>query len=108
MSPSVALPEGTRRRGARWALVGALSLFAAAAPAAETPGGPPEPGAGVRVRMEEVRIQGEVERPDVFYIIPRRQVRIEASSRTRDFRPEIAEPLLPEAFEAWVRARRAR
>jgi len=58
------------------------------------------------VRMQQVEIRGEVERPDVFYIIPRRQVQLNLSPRSKDFGAEIMEPLLPGAFEEWVRNRR--
>jgi len=52
-----------------------------------------------RVEMEEVEIRGEVERPEVFYIIPRREVRMDLGRLSKDYRTEILEPLLPEPFE---------
>jgi len=71
------------------ALVG-LALTAPAVRAEERPKTPPE------IRMQEVEIRGEVERPGVFYVIPRRPTPLDLGPRTRDFRPEILEPLLPE------------
>ncbi|WP_025321639.1 hypothetical protein [Deferrisoma camini] len=59
-------------------------------PAAERPKPPAE------IRMKEVEIRGEVERPGVFYVIPRRPTPLDLGPRTRDFRPEILEPLLPQ------------
>jgi hypothetical protein len=58
--------------------------------------------APARVLMEEVEIRGEVERPDVFYIIPRRQVQLDLGSLSKDYRSDIMKPLLPGAFEKWV------
>jgi hypothetical protein len=49
--------------------------------------------------MEEVEIRGEVDRPDVFYIIPRREVRMDLGPLSKDYREEILEPLLPGPFE---------
>ena len=67
--------------------------------AEESPKQPPS------VRMQQVEIRGEVERPDVFYIIPRRQVQLNLGPRSKDYGGEIMEPLLPGAFEEWVRSR---
>lgn len=77
-----------------WALAGAGGAGAAAPDAAPVAGPPP-----ARVEMEEVEIRGEVERPDVFYIIPRREVRMDLGPLSKDYREEILEPLLPGSFE---------
>ena len=84
-----------------------LTLAAAVLPAAaaETtdpaaPAGSPPP---VEVRMGEVQIKGEIERPGVFYIIPRREVEMDLGRQTRDYTPELSRPLDPAAFERWVR-----
>ena len=61
----------------------------------------------VEVRMEEVEIKGEVERPGVFYIIPRREAEMDLGSQTRDYTQELSQPLDAAAFERWVRQRRA-
>ena len=66
-------------------------------------GGAEGPPAAPPVRMEEVEIRGEVERPEVFYIIPRRPVELDVGPRSKDYRSEILDPLLPRAFEEWVR-----
>jgi hypothetical protein len=60
-----------------------------------------------KVLMDEVEIRGEVERPEVFYIIPRRQVQMDLGSLSKDYRSEIMKPLLPGPFEEWVRSKRA-
>ena len=57
---------------------------------------------------ERVEIRGEVERPDVFYIIPRREVPMDLGSRSKNYREEIMAPLLPGRFEDWVRTTRAK
>jgi hypothetical protein len=57
----------------------------------------------VEVRMEEVEIKGEIERPGVFYIIPRREVQMDLGRQTRDYTLELSRPLDPAAFERWVR-----
>ena len=61
----------------------------------------------VEIRMDEVEIRGEVERPGVFYIIPRRSAPLDLGPRTRDYRAEILEPVLPHELEREIR-RRAR
>jgi len=90
----------------RWGLV-LLALAAAGVAAAQEPKGAqapkdaaPPPAA---VKMEEVEIRGEVERPEVFYIIPRREVRMDLGPLSKDYRAEILEPLLPGPFEERVR-----
>ena len=60
----------------------------------------------IRLQMKEVEIRGEVERPEVFYIIPRKEARLELSPLSRDFRDEIMEPLLPGPFEERVKGQR--
>lgn len=52
------------------------------------------------VRMEEVEIHGQLENPDVFYIIPRRKAEMDTGSLSMDYTKDIMEPLMPEPFEA--------
>ena len=88
-------------------LVCLLAVVAMVLPAAAAE--PVDPGASagspppVEVRMGEVEIKGEVERPGVFYIIPRREVQLDLGSQARDYSAEIAQPLDPAALEHWVR-----
>ena len=84
-----------------WLLLGLLLglMSRAAVPpcrAAEDPSSP------LRIRMGEVRIEGAIERPDVFYVIPRAVPRLDLGTRGRDYREEILAPLLPAPFERWV------
>jgi len=50
--------------------------------------------------MEEVEIRGELEHPDVFYIIPRRKAELDLGSLSKDFSKKIMDPILPGPFEA--------
>ncbi len=86
------------RPGAR----GALALLLLVGVGGEA-GGQAAAPAAPPVRMEEVEIRGEVERPEVFYVIPRREVRMDLGPLTKDYRAELLEPLLPGPFEDWVR-----
>ena len=83
-----------------------LILWAAlAAPASGADARPKRSPA--KVLMDEVEIRGEVEKSEVFYIIPRRQVQMDLGSLAKDYRGEIMRPLLPGPFEEWVRSKRA-
>ncbi|MBI5017631.1 MAG: hypothetical protein HZB55_19345 [Deltaproteobacteria bacterium] len=86
----------------------ALAAGAQQAPSAAVPAPPPPPSEApsaaepLAVQMKEVEIRGEVERPEVFYIIPRREARMDLSPLSKNYRDEIAEPLLPGPFEERV------
>jgi hypothetical protein len=82
----------------------AMPAAAAEPPAASAPEAREGP---VDVRMGEVEIKGEIERPGVFYIIPRREVEMDLGRQTRDYTPELSRPLDPAAFARWVRLRQA-
>lgn len=96
---------------------GILSAAAGRSSSAEpSPGATPPPRAlapspqgnatgPIHLQMKEVEIRGEVERPEVFYIIPRKEARMEVGPLTKDFRDEIMEPLLPGPFEEQVKGR---
>jgi hypothetical protein len=91
--------------GAGLCAVASIGLHGRAA-GAEAPAeaSPPE-SPPVRIEMKEVEIRGEVERPDVFYIIPRKQARMELAPLSKDYRDEILEPLLPGPFERSVKGK---
>ncbi len=85
----------------------AASLIAAQAPAEEqTPQKPAqeqvkvEEGDKIQVQMQDVEIRGELERPEVFYIIPRRQARMDMGNMRKDYEREILTPVMPETFES--------
>ncbi|TAL18327.1 hypothetical protein EPN96_02150 [bacterium] len=59
-----------------------------------------EEGQKIQVQMQDVEIRGELERPEVFYIIPRRKARMDLGALRKSFEEEIMKPLLPEPFEA--------
>lgn len=82
----------------------AVFVFSAAASAAPAPSAQaaPEPASPSpqNVKMEAVEIRGELENPDVFYIIPRRKADMDLGSLTFDYSKEIMAPVLPDRFEA--------
>lgn len=57
-------------------------------------------GNAEEVRMEEVEIRGELENPDVFYIIPRRKADMDTGSLSKDYSKDIMKPIMREPFEA--------
>lgn len=88
-----------------WIVVaGAMAGFAAApaAPATPAPEAKPEKGteAPAQLKMDEIEIRGELERPEVFYIIPRRKAKMDLGTLSKNYDTEIMEPLLPGPFEA--------
>ncbi len=83
-------------------LVFAATLFASGgygAEAAKTKGAGSGGKATPELLMEEVEIRGELERPDVFYIIPRRKATMDLGVLSKDYKEEIMQPLLPQHFE---------
>ncbi len=52
------------------------------------------------LKMDEIEIRGELERPEVFYIIPRRKAKMDLGTLSKNYDAEIMEPLLPGPFEA--------
>ena len=80
---------------------GAMTGFAAA-PATPAPEAKPEKGteAPAQLKMDEIEIRGELERPEVFYIIPRRKAKMDLGTLSKNYDAEIMEPLLPGPFEA--------
>lgn len=96
-----------RRPRTAWARRSALVLILAAAAAHGAVGRAAEPQEGpVRVEMGEVEIEGVLDWPDVFYIIPRREVELDLGSLSRDYSGEILTPLVPGAFEHWAQEHR--
>jgi hypothetical protein len=57
-------------------------------------------GPAPEYRMQDVEIRGELERPDVFYIIPRRKADMDLGTLTKSYDKEIMEPLNAAQFEA--------
>lgn len=100
---------GTAREGSGPVIIllAGMAVSAAAFPAGSGLASEQSAGTQSSIRMGDVEIRGEVERPDVFYIIPRRQVELSLAPRTKDYKAQILEPLLPGPFEEWVRSRKA-
>jgi len=53
----------------------------------------------LKLEMEDVEIRGELERPEVFYIIPRRKAQLDLGSMHKDYSPSLMAPLKPSDFE---------
>lgn len=51
------------------------------------------------IRMEEIEILGEVEKPKAMFVIPMAPVEYRQSGRGKDFSAEILAPIDREAFE---------
>jgi hypothetical protein len=90
-----------------------MSLFAeeasgkAAEPSASEPAKPAAaaPGAAPRakVNLNEVEIKGELEKPKIFFILPKAQRDAETKTRQFRFYPDILEPLDKDRFEEEAR-----
>ena len=61
---------------------------------------PKDEDAGGAMKMEAVEIHGELEHPDVFYIIPRRKADFDMGTLSKDYSEQIMTPILPGPFEA--------
>lgn len=93
----------------RWLTLLAVALALAAFSTLHAADEQPTPAEGegaekpAEIQMGDVEIRGELERPDVFYIIPRRKADMDLGSLTKDYEKEIMQPLLPAPFEATYR-----
>ncbi len=68
-------------------------------PPPAAPGGP----SGAKVNLNEVEIQGELEKPKIFFILPKAQRDAETKTRQFRFYPDILEPLDKDRFEEEAR-----
>ena len=59
--------------------------------------------AGSAVNLNEVEIHGELEKPKIFFILPKAQRDAEAKQRRIRFYPDILEPLDKDRFEEEAR-----
>lgn len=73
----------------------------------EKPSAPPsrtDGGAGsTSVNLNEVEIRGELEKPNIFFILPKAQREAESKQRRIRFYPDILEPLDKDRFEEEAR-----
>ncbi len=53
---------------------------------------------GTTIRLEEIRVEGRIQKPQAFYILPRSNLDYEALDRTRSFLPKIEESVEREPF----------
>ena len=90
---------------------GVSPLYAEEEPGDETPAerapakpskAPPKAGSS-SVNLNEVEIHGELEKPKIFFILPKAQRDAEAKQRRIRFYPDILEPLDKDRFEEEAR-----
>lgn len=74
-----------------------------AAPAADEGATPPASEGSRKVNLNEVEIRGELEKPKIFFILPKAQREAEAKQRRIRFYPDILEPLDKDRFEEEAR-----
>ena len=82
----------------------AIALRAEESPAESPPAKDAKAAApGQKVKLNEVEIHGELEKPKIFFILPK--AKREAASKQRQFRfyPDILEPLDKDRFEEEAR-----
>jgi hypothetical protein len=107
------------RRTVRWAAGVALGFglwVGAASTGSAEPAGEPEssgrataerPGATRQtpgtVELDEVEIRGEIEKPKLFFILPKAQREAQTRERRLRFYPDILEPLDKDRFEEEAR-----
>lgn len=74
-------------------------------PEAQAPASPSRPASGARssVDLNEVEIHGELEKPKIFFILPKAQRDTESKQRRIRFYPDILEPLDKDRFEEEAR-----
>jgi hypothetical protein len=74
-------------------------------PEAQAPASPGRPAGGARssVDLNEVEIRGELEKPKIFFILPKAQRDTESKQRRIRFYPDILEPLDKDRFEEEAR-----
>jgi hypothetical protein len=50
------------------------------------------------IRLEEIRVEGRIQKPQAFYILPRSNLDYEALDRVESFLPHIEESVEKEPF----------
>ena len=90
------------------ALVFALCLAVSASPRAEedrpaAEAASEDRAAGRDGRLKETEIRGELEKPEIFFILPKAQHDAETRERRIRFYPDILEPLDKDRFEEEAR-----
>ena len=59
--------------------------------------------AGQKMKLNEVEIHGELEKPKIFFILPKAKREAEAKERRFRFYPDVLEPLDKDRFEEEAR-----
>jgi len=71
--------------------------------AASPPAKDAKSAAGSKVNLNEVEIHGELEKPKIFFILPKAKRDAQAKQRQFRFYPDILEPLDKDRFEEEAR-----
>ena len=94
----------------RWMILTSIFLsvsFPAMSLAEEGSASPPakdsKSTAGSKVNLNEVEIHGELEKPKIFFILPKAKRDAESKQRQFRFYPDILEPLDKDRFEEEAR-----
>jgi len=59
------------------------------------------------LRMEEIEIQGDIEKPKTMFVIPRASLRYSRKAHEKDFSSEILDPIMKQWIEDTQRWREA-
>lgn len=76
----------------KWMLVAAVAATLGAAAQAQT-----QPRRTV-IRLDEISVEGRIQKPQAFYILPRSSLNYEALARDDSFLPKIEQSLEKEPF----------
>jgi hypothetical protein len=106
--PTTRAFEPMRRRLILTAFFLSVGFAAAPLPAEESATAPAsKPGAAApgdqKMRLNEVEIHGDLEKPKIFFILPKAKRDSEARQRQFRFYPDILEPLDKDRFEEEAR-----
>ena len=103
-------PSTSSGRGLRRMILTSIFLsvsFPAMSLAEEGSASPPakdsKSAAGSKVNLNEVEIHGELEKPKIFFILPKAKRDAQAKQRQFRFYPDILEPLDKDRFEEEAR-----
>ena len=84
-------------------LAAAVPAFAEDEPTPSAPAAPEAAEGDRKLQLDEVEILGEIEKPKIFFILPKAQREAEGRKRRIRFYPDILEPLDKDRFEEEAR-----
>jgi hypothetical protein len=83
--------------------LGAMPLFAEEPTSEAPPANGSQGSAKSKVNLNEVEIHGELEKPKIFFILPKAKRDAQAKQRQYRFYPDVLEPLDKDRFEEEAR-----